>query len=140
MRRSWLVALAIASVLAGACGQTQADTPSKPAEVVPVPGTNVSRIVLTTEAAGRVGLQTAPVQTTPGAAASVPLAAVVYDREGATWVYARTAPLTFQRERVTVARVVSGSAILQAGPAPGTDVVTVGAAELLGSEYGVEGE
>jgi len=31
-------------------------------------------------------------------------------------------------------------ALLQRGPPVGTEVVTVGAAELLGSEYGVEGE
>jgi hypothetical protein len=138
--------LVAASVMLVACGQTHAESATdKPARVVPIQGTNTSRVVLTARAAERIGLETRPAQqvSTSGAGApspAVPLAALVYDRDGSTWVYAATAPLTYVRQRVTVARVAGDVAILQAGPAPGTAVVTVGAAELLGSEYGVAGE
>ena len=138
--RIWLlVALAALTVLLVGCGETQAESAEEPAKVSPIQGSSVSQVVLTANAAERIGLKTAPVQASaPGS--TVPLAAVVYDRDGSTWVYTVAAPLTYVRQRVTVARVAGDVAILQAGPAVGTDVVTVGAAELLGSEYGVEGE
>jgi hypothetical protein len=41
---------------------------------------------------------------------------------------------------VAVARIEGDDAILQSGLATGALVVTVGGAELLGAEYGVEGE
>jgi hypothetical protein len=43
------------------------------------------------------------------------------------------------RQRVGVARIDGDLAILGSGPAPGTAVVTVGVAELLGTELGVGG-
>lgn len=66
----------------------------------------------------------------------VPWAAVLHDITGGTWVYERTAPLTYARRRVTVRNVVGDSAVLAAGPAAGTQVVTAGAAELFGTETG----
>jgi len=80
-----------------------------------------------------------PSTASAGASAAVPLAAVLYLSDGSTWVYAVTAKLTYERQRVTVASVSGATAMLQSGPAPGTPVVVVGAAELLGSEYGVAG-
>jgi hypothetical protein len=68
------------------------------------------------------------------------MAALVYDDSGDIWVYTVTRPLTYMRQRVAVARIEGDLAVLESGPAPGTAVVTVGVAELLGSEYGVEGQ
>jgi hypothetical protein len=145
--RNWLVmGLIAASVTLAGCGQTQAENAAeKPALVTPIQGTNVSSVVLTARAAERVGVKTAPVQQlpAPGAGApsmAIPLAALVYDRDGSTWVYTTSTPLTYVRQPVTVARITGDVALLQAGPAPGTAVVTVGTAELLGSEYGVAGQ
>ncbi len=136
-RRNWLVVgLIAASALMVGCEQAAPESADQPAEVQPIQGSEVSRIILTNEAVSRIDLQTAPVQ----ANSSIPLAALVYDRKGDTWVYTVAGPLTYVRQHVTVARVTGDTAILQSGPAPGTSVVTVGAAELLGSEYGVEGE
>jgi hypothetical protein len=150
-----VVALAAVGLLLAGCqaAPTQSSPASapaegaddKPARVTPIQGTDLSRVVLTAQAAERLGIRTAAVQQVPapgtGAPAlSVPLAALLYDRNGATWVYAATAPLTYVRQRVTVARIAGDTVVLQSGPGPGTQVVTVGAAELLGSEYGVEGE
>jgi RND family efflux transporter MFP subunit len=67
----------------------------------------------------------------------VPLAAVVRDLSGGSWVYERTDSVTFVRRRVEVAQVVGPNAVLAAGPKPGTVVVTAGAAELFGTEFGV---
>jgi hypothetical protein len=42
----------------------------------------------------------------------------------------------FQRADITVDRIEGERAILAKGPAPGTAVVTIGATELWGVEYG----
>jgi hypothetical protein len=64
----------------------------------------------------------------------VPYSAVYYDAKGAAWVYVNPKPLTFERRRVAVDRVVGNLAILSDGPPAGTPVVTVGAALLYGAE------
>ena len=66
----------------------------------------------------------------------VPLGAVVYDLNGGAWVYETLRALTWTRRRVDVAHVVGDIAVLTRGPAAGTAVVTVGAAELYGTEFG----
>ncbi|MFH1266738.1 MAG: efflux RND transporter periplasmic adaptor subunit [Planctomycetota bacterium] len=67
----------------------------------------------------------------------VPWPAILYDVHGGAWVYQQVAPLTYARRRVEVAYVDGGIAVLAAGPAPGTRVVTDGAVELFGTEFGV---
>lgn len=64
----------------------------------------------------------------------VPYSAVYYDGKGVAWVYVNTKPLTFERQRISVERVVGDVAILSGGPAIGTPVVTVGASLLFGTE------
>jgi hypothetical protein len=56
---------------------------------------------------------------------------------GETWTYTSPEPLTFVRAPITVEAIDADLAYLSAGPAPGTEVVTVGAAELFGVESGV---
>lgn len=65
-----------------------------------------------------------------------PHAAVLHDFHGGAWVYEQTAPQTYVRRRVSVARVVGTDAVLASGPPAGTKVVTSGAAELFGTEFG----
>ncbi|MFM9960513.1 MAG: efflux RND transporter periplasmic adaptor subunit [Planctomycetaceae bacterium] len=67
---------------------------------------------------------------------TVPWSAVVQDIHGGTWVYERTRPLTFERRRVLVRRVVSDTAELEPGLPQGTVVVIAGAEELFGAETG----
>lgn len=67
----------------------------------------------------------------------VPAAAVLYDIHGGTWVYENTAPQTFTRRRVEIRFVNEGGAVLARGPKPGVKVVTAGAAELFGTEFGI---
>lgn len=110
----------------------------------------IHRVELTSDGAARIGLKTetiraaaaAPDSTAKPATArlSVPLSAVLYDKDGATWVYVSTDKFAFQREAIKIAAVNGDTAILSSGPAAGTTVVTVGAPELLGAEDGVPGE
>jgi hypothetical protein len=64
----------------------------------------------------------------------VPYSAILYDTSGDSWVYISPQPLVFVRHAVTVEYVERDVAVLTDGPAVGTKVVTVGAAELMGIE------
>jgi len=64
----------------------------------------------------------------------VPYSAVYYDAKGAPWVYVNGKPLTFERQRIGVERIIGDLAVLSEGPPVGTPVVTVGAALLYGAE------
>ncbi len=66
----------------------------------------------------------------------VPLSAILYDIHGGTWVYAKTAPQIYVRQRVELHHVVDGLAVLSRGPAAGTEIVKTGAAEIFGTEFG----
>jgi RND family efflux transporter MFP subunit len=67
---------------------------------------------------------------------TVPVASLVRDLSGGTWVYERADSVTFVRRRVEVARLVGDRAVLALGPAVGARIVTSGAAELFGTEFG----
>jgi len=66
----------------------------------------------------------------------VPWSAVVFDVHGGAWVYEALRAHTFVRRRVEVERVEGEVAVLARGPAAGVAVVSVGAPELLGTEFG----
>ena len=66
----------------------------------------------------------------------VPLSAVLYDVSGDAWVYVRTDSLVFTRRRIEIANVVGDRVLVTRGLAPGTRVVTAGAVELFGTEFG----
>jgi hypothetical protein len=67
---------------------------------------------------------------------SVPSSAIVRDIYGGEWVYRMTGKDTFVRQRIEVASETGGQALLARGLEPGAQVVTVGAAELFGTEFG----
>jgi hypothetical protein len=137
---AWL--LVAAFLLASGCGYTaQADEDSQqPATVEAVSGSDVSRIVLSADAAHRIGLATAPVSAVGAGRTSVPYSAVIYWIDGRTWVYAQEGDLTFLREPVDIDEVRGSRAILKSGPPAGTVVVKTGGVELLGTEFEIEGE
>ncbi len=114
------------------------------ATVTEVPGQEgIHRVELTADGAERIGLETATVRGPARAGQpglSVPLSAVLYDRDGATWVFVSTGKLAFQRAPVSIRAVTGDQALLASGPAVGSAVATLGAAELLGAEEGVPGE
>lgn len=67
---------------------------------------------------------------------SVPSSAILRDIYGGEWVYCRTGKDTFVRQRIEVASEKDGRALLSRGLQAGVEVVTVGAAELFGTEFG----
>jgi RND family efflux transporter MFP subunit len=69
-------------------------------------------------------------------AAVVPWSAVVFDVHGGAWVYEATRAHTFTRRRVEVERVEGDVAVLSRAPSSVTTVVSVGAPELFGTEFG----
>jgi membrane fusion protein, heavy metal efflux system len=66
----------------------------------------------------------------------VPVASLLRDIDGGTWVYESLDKHKFARRRVRVEAVVGDVASLSAGPKAGAKVVTDGAAELFGVEFG----
>lgn len=67
----------------------------------------------------------------------VPFKAILYDIHGGTWVYRQLEEHTFARQRVAVRYVDGPRAVLDSGVEPGMKVVTDGAVELFGTEFGV---
>ena len=67
----------------------------------------------------------------------IPWSAVLHDIQGATWVYENTAAQTFVRRPVEVRSVANNQAVLARAPAAGAKIVTVGAVELFGAEFGI---
>ena len=139
MHNQWVAIAVIAaagSALTACGGESDSGEAPPPAAVVEeVAGSELPVITLTERAAGRTGLETAEVSSQPRRA--VPYSALLYDPNGDTWVYVSTEPLTYTRYPVTVDDIDSGVVTLTDGPSPGTEVVTVGVAELWGVENGI---
>lgn len=90
------------------------------------------------DGAWRVGQRVAVTLSADGknAGLTVPSAAVLRDIYGGEWVYQKTAANTFVRQRVEIASEADGQALLARGLSPDAEVVTNGAAELFGTEFG----
>ncbi|MBN1421622.1 MAG: efflux RND transporter periplasmic adaptor subunit, partial [Planctomycetes bacterium] len=71
-----------------------------------------------------------------GPALTVPRTAILYDMDGGAWVYEKTGDHIYTRRRVEVRAVAGDLAVLARGPAAGARIVTDGAAELFGTEFG----
>jgi hypothetical protein len=134
--------LILAALQLAACTGNVESAPQKtePAEVVPIEGTELNRVILTQKAAERLDIQTVPVreeQMNGKQRMVVPYGALLYDLNGGTWVYVSPEPLTYVREPITVDYIEDGIVVLTEGPALDTEVVIVGAAELYGTDTGV---
>lgn len=66
----------------------------------------------------------------------VPAAAVLYDIHGDAWVYEDLGGNAYARRRVEIARHAGDRAVVARGITEGAKVVTAGAAELFGTEFG----
>ncbi len=144
-KRWIIVALLLIVLPLAACTRGESEESAaggeEPAKIEPVEGTDLSRITLTTKAAERIDVQTTVVRSEEGAETTMtvmPYSALVYDTEGRAWAYTSSDPLTFVRAPLTVERIEGDDVFLREGPPAGTAVVTVGAAELYGTELGVE--
>ena len=139
-RRTAGLVLAATLGLAG-CAEvpTSSSTTYEPASVQSTAPDEPKTVVFTDVAAARVGLQTSTVAAR-GDRLVVDYAALVYDKSGAPWVFTVPAPLTFRRAAVEVHSIEGDEVLLDRGPAPGTEVVTQGAAEVWGAELGIAGK
>jgi hypothetical protein len=126
-----------------ACGEASSGydyetaTHHVPAELEPIKGTDVKRVIFDAEGAKRVGLQTAPIRQ-DRRKEIMPYAAVIYDAEGDTYAYTAPKPLTYVRQQIDIDHYNGDSVVLSDGPPVGTEVVTVGVDEVYGTEFEVE--
>jgi hypothetical protein len=112
----------------------------QPFSLEPVEGSDLKRIILTEKAVERLDIQTLAIREEQinGVMRKVtPYASIIYDLEGATWVYINPSPFTYVRESVTVDFIDGDNAVLKTGPSSGTEVVVIGVAELWGTETGL---
>jgi hypothetical protein len=133
------LALIVGSVSLFACAEVpEAETEHlyEPAELEPIKGTDVQRVIFTAEGAERTGLQTAPIRQN-GEKKFMPYAAVIYTPDGKEYAYTVPEPRTFVRQEIEIDRIDGDSVMLSDGPPTGTKVVTVGAAEVYGTEFEV---
>ena len=142
VNRLMLVAWIIAALQLSACREKSAgeEAENESAKVERVAGTTVSSVRLTEDAIKRLDIQKAPVreaQVRGKLRKVIPYAAVLYDPEGAAWVFTNPKSLVFVRQPIKVDYIEADQAVLLEGPPSGTAVVTVGAAELFGAEIGV---
>ncbi|MGH3849862.1 MAG: hypothetical protein ACRDRT_09190 [Pseudonocardiaceae bacterium] len=141
----WLLWAAVSLTLVSACGGAPPAAAKKAdpaARVEPLAGTDFKLLVLTARAVEQIGITTVPVGISPGGPGgserrTVPAGAVLYQANGATLVYTNPSSLVFVSQLVTVESMAGDVATLSVGPDAGTAVVNVGAAELLGVEFGV---
>jgi hypothetical protein len=124
------------AALSGGGGGTSAS--SSAAKVSAIEGSTLKKLVLTQKAAARLDIRTGQVADEEGRL-STPYSSVVYDPAGVPWVYTNPEPLTFVRHGIVVDSIQGSKVYLKKGPASGTTVVTVGVAELYGTEKGLGG-
>jgi hypothetical protein len=138
---SGLVGTVLASgLLLSGCAEAAESVTSHAAEhatVEHVEGSDLSRLTLSASAIARLDIQTAVVRQSGRGKSVIPYAAVIYAADGATWAYSIAEPTAFVRHPITVDRIEGTDAVLSQGPPVGSRVVTVGAAELLGTELDV---
>ena len=115
----------------------------EPAHIEHIDGSELNLLRLTEKAVERIGIETTPVaeeliaHSEAQLRTTVPYSALLYDVKGRTWVYTNPEPQTYVRHEVTVDFIDGDKAVLNAAPPLGTQIVSIGAAELYGTEYEV---
>lgn len=136
-----ILATLVVTQLGPSDSKTAAETAKEVAATVEqIEGTELSRVTLSQRASERLGIETVEIvdEAVDGMARqTIPYGAVIYDANGGTWTYTNPEPLVFVRHGITIDRIEGNTAVLSQGPPAGTKVVKVGAALLLGAEYGL---
>ncbi|MFN8566887.1 MAG: hypothetical protein U0Z44_05050 [Kouleothrix sp.] len=143
--RRLAVALIGAALTLGACGQSPeaATEENHNITIEQLEGNDPSRAILSEQAAKRLDIQTSQVREAPlnGVARKViPYSSIIYDTDGATWVYINSEPLTFVRHAVTVDDIQGDQVFVTDDLPAGSAIVTTGATELYGAEFEFEEE
>lgn len=139
---SLIVVIAVAFHLVSCVEKTSNYRHIDPVQIEHIDGSEFSRLILTPEAVERLAIQTAPVREelikNSTQRLTIPYSSVIYGAHGETWVYLNPEPLHFVRSEIKVDFTLDGKqTILIEGPPVDSKVVTVGAAELYGTEYEV---
>jgi hypothetical protein len=77
-----------------------------------------------------------PTRSQTNLAKTVPASAILYDVHGGTWVYEFEGNSTYRRRKVEILDTNGNRVLLARGLANGIRVVSQGAAELFGTEFG----
>jgi len=141
LRRSGRRAAAALAVLAAgtslaACTEVKSADKDhySPSSITPVKGEeDLVSVTLTREGADRIDLATERVTQGTGRKV-IPYAALLYEKDGAAFVYTNPSGLTYVRAHIEVDRVAGNRVLLREGPAVGTRVVTTGAPQVHGAE------
>jgi hypothetical protein len=140
--RGVMVVMTGVVLMLSSCKQDSPTEKYHPATVEETGQEGILRVTLDARAAERIGLETAPIHeesvTRAGRTVTrsvVPYGAIMYDKKGDTWTFTNPEPLVFVRQPIAVEDIDGDRVILASGPPPGTVVVTVGAAELMGAEH-----
>ena len=110
---------------------------TSPAKLESIEGTKLSRVTLSEAASVRLNIQTDQVKAKGQGRKTIPYSAVFYGANGDTWTYINLEPFVFVRYPIKIDSIREDLAVLTDGPQVGTEVVTVGAAELYGIELGI---
>lgn len=134
----WIIAAALLLSLAGCEKEVKsavAVSPKPPPAATQVPE-GPKRITLKDLEIKRLGIELAEV-TKSGDRLTMPYNALLYDPSGGEWAFASLEANVYQRTALKVEAIEGDKAYLSSGPAVGTKLVTMGAAELYGIEFGV---
>ncbi len=127
--------LAAFGLALSACSEVESNVrETYPYKAEPIKGTDINRVTMADETAGLVPVKTASVRVN-GKRKVVPHSALIYNPDGDAFVYTKPKPQTYIRAPVEVVDVVGDRAVLSDGPSAGTTIVSLGAAELLATEY-----
>ena len=139
-------ALALITLGASGCSEAGASNESNAETAVTVESAGEdepARLTVSERGQERLGLRTEPVRPIsgqPGVTEAVSYSAVVYDADGKSWAYSSPSPRTYIRVPLEINSITGKTVLLKSGPPVGTQVVVVGAPELVGAEAGISGE
>jgi hypothetical protein len=139
--------LAAITVGASGCSEAGASNEESPDTAVTVEENGEdqpARLTVSERAEQRLGLRTEPVRPLTGqangATEAIAYSAVVYDADGKSWTFSAPSPRTYIRVPIVISSIAGQTVQLKSGPPVGTQVVVVGAPELVGAEAGISGE
>jgi len=112
------------------------DTGVHPAKVETTNMPGIKRITLTERGAQRTGITLGKV-TSGSKGLEIPYTALLYRADGSEWVYIAEKPLVYVRVKVNVTDIKGNRMFVSEGPIAGTEVVTTGGIELLGTEFDI---
>jgi hypothetical protein len=142
-----VTAVAVIALGTGGCSEAGASNEENPETAVTVETAEEgqpARIMLSERAEQRLGIRTEPVRPISGQANGateiISYSAVVYDADGKSWAFSAPSPRTYIRVPIAISSIAGQTVQLKSGPPVGTQVVVVGAPELVGAEAGISGE